>query len=239
MAQYERVAQYERTSVIRVLFVCWANMCRSPMAERMARHSFARDPDIRVTSAGTNAMRGAPMMANTIGVLRERGADPDGFRTTPLTAELVANADLILAAGREQRADCVALEPSALPYTFTLKQFGRLASTVDIPPPPGLTPAQRLRSLVSFVGTARGQAQPVPWQVDELDDPVGLPMPAFRRCADEIQQILDVIDAFIGPAPRSAPARPIGPRPDGNRPDGDGPAPDRPPPDRPRPRPVR
>ncbi|MER5705631.1 low molecular weight phosphatase family protein, partial [Micromonospora sp. NPDC002296] len=44
----------------RILFVCHANMCRSPMAEYLAGWLLAKLP-VEVASAGTAAVDGRPM----------------------------------------------------------------------------------------------------------------------------------------------------------------------------------
>jgi protein-tyrosine phosphatase len=164
-----------------ILFICHANICRSPMAERLARKAFG--PEVGVSSAGTHAWHGAAMHPYTEMVLRERGADVEGFVSRPLTAAMLADAGLVLTASREQRAACVTLLPAAVRRTFTLKQFGRLAA--------GVTRRDGLAQLVEDVRGVVGQ--PVGPEEDDLADPLGGPVDAFRACAGEIQGVLDVI----------------------------------------------
>jgi protein-tyrosine phosphatase len=164
-----------------ILFVCHANICRSPMMERLARQALG--PEVTVSSAGTHAWHGAAMHPYTEMVLGERGADARGFSSRPVTAAMLAGAGLVLAAAREQRAACVTLLPAAVRRTFTLRQFGRLASTVEA----GGGMARLLDAVRGVVG------QPVPVGEDDLADPLGGPVEAFRACADEIQRVLGVI----------------------------------------------
>src|SRR5689334_20606506 len=122
----------------RVLVVCHANLCRSPIIERLARQALAKrlgDPvggdqpsAWEVTSAGTHAVPGRDMHPYADEALRECGADVTDFATRRLTADLVTRADLILTAARPQRAACVTLVPSAVPRTFTLREFAHLAA---------------------------------------------------------------------------------------------------------------
>jgi protein-tyrosine phosphatase len=164
-----------------ILFVCHANICRSPMAERLARKALG--PDVGVSSAGTHAWHGAAMHPYTEAVLAERGADTREFGSRPVTPAMLAAADLVLTASREQRAACATLLPAALRRTFTLRQFGRLAATVD-----------SRGDLAQLLDSVRGViAQPVGPEEDDLADPLGGPVEAFRVCADEIQGVLDVI----------------------------------------------
>jgi protein-tyrosine phosphatase len=184
-----------------VLFVCHANLCRSPMAERLARRAFAGGfgadaAGLTVASAGTHAYAGSPMHPGTAQVLAELGAQVDGFASRPLTPRLVTGADLVLTATRAQRAACVTMAPDAVGRTFTLRQFGRLAGALDKAPEaqsPHATVTMRLRALVGRALVVRGRLQPVRPTEDELSDPVSQPVPAFRVCAAEIQRVLDVM----------------------------------------------
>ena len=74
-----------------VLFVCHANMCRSPMAEYIARRLLAAHP-VTVASAGTDAVDGTPMHPYAIDLAAGTGADPTGFRAGKLRPEHLAAA---------------------------------------------------------------------------------------------------------------------------------------------------
>jgi protein-tyrosine phosphatase len=175
-----------------LLFVCHANVCRSPIAERLARHELGENRGLAVASAGTHALPDEPMHPSAARVLRERGADPDGFRTRQLSAELVASADLVLAASRRERSVCAALAPSAVGRAFTIRQFGRLAAAV---PRRKATMAE----LLDEIRAVRGSLQPVRPEEDDLPDPVNGSMADFRTCADEIRRSLAAALAFITP----------------------------------------
>src|SRR5690349_22070016 len=113
-----------RVDTFRLLFVCHANECRSPMAERLARRMFAdrfgaAASELRIISAGTHARTGRPMRSEAAKVLTYFGADPTGFASRPLGPGFIEGADLILTATREQRALCVTRVPDAIGNTFT------------------------------------------------------------------------------------------------------------------------
>jgi protein-tyrosine-phosphatase len=81
----------------RLLFVCTANICRSPMAAGIARmYADTRGWSVEVLSAGTHAIAGNPAAPNSVKAIREIGADISAHRSQPITDELVEWADRIL-----------------------------------------------------------------------------------------------------------------------------------------------
>lgn len=106
---------------MRILYVCTANICRSPSAEALLRDSAV--PGVEVRSAGTSAVAGAPG-CTVAPALEGRNQE---HTSQPLTGDQVEWADLILTAAREHRAAVVALDPAARTRTFTIRQAGRLA----------------------------------------------------------------------------------------------------------------
>ncbi|MBG0562453.1 arsenate reductase/protein-tyrosine-phosphatase family protein [Actinoplanes aureus] len=187
-----------------ILFVCHANLCRSPMAELLLRHAIG-GAEVRVGSAGTHAWEDLPAHPLTARVLQEHGADPGGFRSRRLTAGLIDGAGLVLTATRQQRAACVALRPAAVRRAFTIKQFGRYASAAAQAVPDDGTPPERLRRLLDQVPLIRGERPVTHAEEDDLPDPVNQPIDAFRRCAAELQRMVDAIAAVIAPTPRAWP----------------------------------
>ncbi|NJC81135.1 arsenate reductase/protein-tyrosine-phosphatase family protein [Planosporangium mesophilum] len=182
----------------RMLIVCHANICRSPMVERLARQAFESRlgpaaKAVEISSAGTHARSDWAMHPNTEYVLREYGADVSDFASRRLTPDLVASADLVLAADREQRSACVTLVPSALRRTFTLKQFGRLAAAVPAHRLAAGSPHERLAALRDEALIVRSEVPFVPPAEDDLADPVREPIEAFAYCSQEISEVLRVI----------------------------------------------
>ncbi|MEV6930699.1 low molecular weight phosphatase family protein, partial [Dactylosporangium sp. NPDC051485] len=142
----------------------------------------ARSLGLAAESAGTHALPGLPMPAHAETVLRERGADPGGFASRRVEAPLLIGADLVLTAGRAERAHCVTLAPATAARTFTLRQYGRYLAAL---PPGPVTPAA--------VGRVRGRLQPGRPDDDDLADPFGGPIEGFRDCAGTIEDILRLL----------------------------------------------
>ncbi|MET8283006.1 low molecular weight phosphatase family protein [Micromonospora sp. NPDC005174] len=178
----------------RVLFVCHANLCRSPMAEFLARRLLADRP-VLVSSAGTDAMDGMAMHPYAAQIATEEGGDPAAFASRTLRAEHLTEATLVLTATRRQRSVCTALAPGALHRTFTLRQFGRLAAAAE---PPTESADDPLRAAIAAAAHARGRLQPAAPNADDLRDPIGGTAADFRRCAEEIERSLRPLAALIG-----------------------------------------
>ena len=85
-----------------VLFVCTANICRSPMAMGLWQAKVGALPgnpdpsDWRIGSAGTWTIVGEPATENAIWVLGKRGIDLSSHLSRPVSAGMVEGYQLIL-----------------------------------------------------------------------------------------------------------------------------------------------
>ncbi|MGO1972070.1 MAG: low molecular weight protein-tyrosine-phosphatase [Propionibacteriaceae bacterium] len=99
-----------------VIFVCWGNICRSPMAERVARKA-AADQGLRgveFTSAGTSTEEiGNPVDARAARLLTARGYDATDHRAHQITADELAGADLVVVMEELHRSKLESLARSA------------------------------------------------------------------------------------------------------------------------------
>lgn len=82
-----------------VLFVCWGNICRSPMAERVARGHASRDGlrGVTFSSAGISAEEaGHPIDPRAAEVLQAAGYDASGHVAHRVKPEEVRAAALVI-----------------------------------------------------------------------------------------------------------------------------------------------
>lgn len=84
----------------RLVFVCWGNICRSPMAERVAvKLAAERGLNIEIESFGVSSEEtGNPIDYRAAEVLRASGYDPGNHRARRISADDIASADLVVAA---------------------------------------------------------------------------------------------------------------------------------------------
>ena len=116
----------------RILVVCTANICRSPMGEYLFREKLGMDNGYEVASAGVNALVGKPADENVVAVLEGHGVDASGHVAQQLTASLSASFDLILPA----EADHKRWIERNFPMTVGRVQLlGRWKGNMDIPDP--------------------------------------------------------------------------------------------------------
>lgn len=82
--------------VLRVLFVCTGNTCRSPLAVAALDAELGADRShVEVSSAGTSAWEGQPVSDGSLEVAKRDGLDLSAHRARRVTVSLVRAADLI------------------------------------------------------------------------------------------------------------------------------------------------
>lgn len=138
---------------LRVLFVCTANICRSPAMELIARElvrDLAGSSDVAFSSAGTHASDGHEMNRDMV-VTLPAGVVADDFHSRHLDAAILTGADLVLTAEQSHRQHILDDSPHLHRQVFTLGQF--VATIADLPDLDG-------RALVEAAGQRRTPATP-------------------------------------------------------------------------------
>lgn len=177
----------EPRTALRLVFVCYANHCRSPMMELLLRAALSRSGSapLLVSSAGTHAQPGTAAHPYAVRALAEHGVDATGWGATRLSLELVEGADLILTAAAEQRREVVAMSPAAADRTFTLLDFSAWLESAPAMAP-GADGAPDLLARAAAGRAARPDGHPE----RDLPDPMGRGLRHFRVCRRRVEAAL-------------------------------------------------
>jgi protein-tyrosine phosphatase len=110
---------------VKLLVICFANTCRSPVAEALLRTALKHE-DVQVSSRG---LAGGPgdtpaLMARALADANIELGSPSG---ESLTRGDAREADLLLFMERKLLRDAVVTDPILWPKSFTLREFARRA----------------------------------------------------------------------------------------------------------------
>ncbi len=163
---------------MKLLFVCTANICRSPSAEAMARA--AAPPGLEFSSAGTHARDGDPINPDMVAALPPT-LDTSGFRSRRLTAAQLEDADLVVTMEAAHRTYILDDHPRVFRKVFTL---GQLAKALE-QAPEGLDQDR----LLAHLGATRGNADPAL----DVADPYRRGAEAASGCVARLDELLSTV----------------------------------------------
>lgn len=168
---------------VRVLFVCTANISRSPYAERRAAQfvpAGSLTPDF--SSAGLPGLPGEQMDSAMERELVDRGGSGAGHVSRQLSDGVLDECDVVLTVEFAHRLGIFDDWPQYAPKVFGLRQLADALARVDVPPSGGL----------AALDAALGAAQPDSFSWD-IADPYRRGARAARACADQVDAALTVI----------------------------------------------
>ncbi len=118
----------------RLLFVCTGNICRSPMAEGLARaFAEAEDLEVEVQSASTLGLFDRPADPHAVAVCTEIGVDISEHLAQPLTDALIDWADYVLVMEYRHAEHIRAAHPQVDERLLLLGNFGGEAPEIADP----------------------------------------------------------------------------------------------------------
>ncbi len=169
----------------RILFVCTANICRSPTAEHLARARFGEDYWC-FRSAGFMPSGRAPS-ETLIRALTEVDVDVRRHRSYQLDRASIAAADILLTMEGAHVRQATEIEPGAYPKTVPLREAAAVLEDWHAPSATVeelLVEIARERDPMSYLGDD--------WDVD---DPFGRSLRIYRKTVAEIG---DLVDSVLG-----------------------------------------
>lgn len=149
-------------ALMRIAFVCLGNICRSPMAERVARRLIEQaglSASVSVESFGTAGYHvGEPADPQADSALARGGWPSGGHRARRINRADLLGLDLVLCADRSNLADVTALAGGPDPERLRLLRSFDPASPpgADVPDPWGLDDAGFDRCLALIEDACRG-----------------------------------------------------------------------------------
>jgi protein-tyrosine phosphatase len=184
---------------VQFLFVCTANMCRSPMAAALfaerTRHISGR---VEVVSAGTRATGGLADRAVPLEVLEVMGPygiDLGAHRSRALIQSMVEDADLIIGMSRRHVQEAILLDPPSWPKSFMLKELVRRGEE--------LGPRRADQGFRSWIDLAHGdrtrQSLVDRSRADDVEDPIGRPLAEYRATAAELDVLVSRLATLLWP----------------------------------------
>ena len=125
----------------KIVFVCTANTCRSPMAAALFRHALDAQPEplrsLEVTSAGISAFPGQQASSNSVQALKKVGIDLENHYSQPLSQELVDDALAFFCMTESHLAMLNYQIDPPPPNAFLMRQFMGPEADPEIPDPFG------------------------------------------------------------------------------------------------------
>ena len=165
------------------------------MAEVLLADGLARrGVDATVHSAGL-LEDGRPAAAHSVSVMGDRQLDLSGHGSRRMTEAMLTEADLVIGMERRHVREAAVTVGDVWPRSFTLRELARRA--VAAGPRPADVPLQAWLAELSAdrtTGDHLGDFTP-----DDVPDPVGRGVRTFRRCADELEQLIGVVLDHLWP----------------------------------------
>jgi protein-tyrosine phosphatase len=191
--------------LVQFLFVCTANICRSPMAAALfsSRMEGVSDP-VEVSSAGipTATPLTSEVPPEVHEVMAAYGIQLEGHRSRSLTEPMLKEVDLVIGMGRRHVQEAILLDPPCWPKAFMLKELVRRGTVVG-----PRRPDQGIRSWIDSVHGDRTRASLAHRStVDEVADPYGGTLAQYRSTAAELARLSGQLAGLVWPETAQAAA---------------------------------
>ena len=190
--------------VPRILVVCTANVCRSPMGAALLQHQLdAVGVAAVVTSAGTSPVT-LPVDPVATEVLAARGIDISAHRPRMATKQGVATdgADLVIAMTRAHLRVVATTQRDAFFRTFTLRELSRRHVSIQTAVP-AVAEANSV-TLAAWTTVLSAGRRPIDLLGDSVDDDIADPYGmGHARVAAAAADIDQLIGSFVHDPPWS------------------------------------
>lgn len=180
---------------LKVLFICTANVCRSPLAAAVLKlRASERDVALSIASAGLD-QSGRPVDPNTVAVMDEWGVDVSRKTSRRLEAAMLQSADLVLPMSTHHVRQTIGEEPSERHKVFLFKEFAAIAGLIGV-----RKAGQSPRQWLSQADEVRSFTYAEDVVEHEIPDPVGMERAIFVALRQEFSGYSEAILDRLFPA---------------------------------------
>jgi protein-tyrosine phosphatase len=184
---------------VHFLFVCTANICRSPMAAALFAEQIERVSDpVEVSSAGISAVgewADRPVPDEVLQVMASYRIDLSAHRSRALTQPMLEGADLIIGMSRRHVQEAILTDPPSWPKSFMLKELVRRGRELG-----PRRADQGFRSWIDLVhGDRTRQSLAHRSRADDIEDPYGRPLAEYRATAHELAGLTAELARLLWP----------------------------------------
>jgi protein-tyrosine-phosphatase len=166
-----------------VLFVCTANICRSPSAEYLARYHYGEQVAMFRSAGFLRAGEETPKLLAT--ALSEHGVDVTPHRSFQLNEASLLASDLVLTMEGEHVQRATILHRESFPKIVPLKEAAEAAAVLT-------NPRLTVEDLLDEVGQHRDPTSYLSTRWD-VADPYNRKLKDYRRAVGEIDDLVQVV----------------------------------------------
>ncbi len=180
---------------LRVLCLCSANRCRSPMAAGLLITRLGPSAGVEVTSAGFGPA-GEPVLPEAARVMSELGIDIGDHRSRTVTPEMIVASGLAVTMTATQAVEALAMAPEAWTRVYPIAELVRRGRLQSAP-----APGQDLQDWLRTVAAERTPAELLGAERRyDIRDPTGGPLRGFRHTRDLLAAALDPLADWLSAA---------------------------------------
>lgn len=164
----------------KILFVCTANICRSPAAEALARDRYGEQDAVFRSAGLLEGGRSCPDYL--VETLHDWGIDISRHRSYQLDLATLQVADLVLTMEGEHVQQATTIDRSCFGKTVPLREAAEVLAAAAGPQP-----------VQTFIETVRSVRDPSTYLSNQWDvaDPYRRKLKDYRRAVDEIASLVE------------------------------------------------
>ncbi len=188
--------------MLRILFLCTGNRCRSPVAEAYLRRYSTALP-FEVSSAGLLDLGPAPALPEVLRAGESIGLDLSEHRARSVELVDLERVDVVVGLERSHVAAVVVEKQVPYEKAFTFGELVRLLETIG--PVEDLDPERRARKALELAHRARSAGEFMPGE--DVTDPFGGARPGYASMALKLRDLSDrLLEGLFGHVPQGSAA---------------------------------